>query len=150
MRSEWNQWDPGVEVNRVTGEIKFKRKATRGYSMIFDEGHLQLALDRKIWGQTRSILDYLMGKSYKGVSYVAQKDIAKIYQIDKTNVSRAIKKLIDHGYITKGKKNGPYHSYVFTDKIARKRQVQYKKVVETYPYLDANLGIKANAARVTH
>lgn len=80
--------------------------------MGIQEAFIALAKDKEIRGRTRSVLDYLMGKiGFENYICIQQKEICEALEMDKSNVSNAIKLLLNRGIILPGPKLGRTSSY---------------------------------------
>lgn len=90
-----------------------------------------LAKDKEIWGQTRAVLDYLTGAlNFDNYIFISQQEIAQELDINRSNVSLAIKKLIKKDILKKGEKKGLYCNYMlnpsFFFKHDKKKRTELK------------------------
>lgn len=77
-------------------------KIRKKWFMIFQEVYQLLALDKDIRGEPRSILDLMFSvMKFQNKIPLHQSQISKILSINQSNVSKAIKKLIDKEIIVK-------------------------------------------------
>jgi len=100
-----------VLVDLSTGEvlpaITWVRKKWKGESfiMVFQEAFKALAKDKEITYEARRVLDLLFSKlDFENYILVPQTEIAQELGMQKPNVSRAIKILIQKGIILEGPK----------------------------------------------
>lgn len=119
----YEQMPDGSMMNAVTGEIldqrsgtfihvPYKVKFNEEWFMAFQEALEQLAADRDLWGRPRAVLDYLMARlSFENFIAIEQKEICDKLNLNKSNVSAAIKVLVDKEILKKGPKIGRTHSY---------------------------------------
>lgn len=101
-------------VNTKTGEVKEgyfvyvaypkpKIKNTR-WMMTFQDSLIEIAKDRELTGEIKSVLFFLMGNlEFENYISIKQVEIAKQLEMHKTHVSRAIKVLVDKEIILKVK-----------------------------------------------
>ena len=101
-------------INTQTGEIKDgyfvyvaypkpKIRNTR-WMMSFQDSLIEIAKDKELTGETKSVLFFLMGNlEFENYLTIKQVEIAKQLDMQKTNVSRAMKLLVDKGIILKVK-----------------------------------------------
>ena len=101
-------------VNKKTGEIKdgyfvyvaypkAKIRNTR-WMMTFQDSLIEIAKDRELTGETKSVLFFLMGNlEFENYITIKQVEIAKQLEMQKTHVSRAIKLLVNKEIILKVK-----------------------------------------------
>jgi hypothetical protein len=73
---------------------------------------LLIAKDRELWGLTRAVLDYLCGRlDFENWVSVPQKEIVDYLGINKSDISKAISKLVAKGILIKGPAVGRSSSY---------------------------------------
>lgn len=101
-------------VNTKTGEVKEgyfvyvaypkpKIKNTR-WMMTFQDSLIEIAKDRELTGEIKSVLFFLMGNlEFENYITIKQVEIAKQLGMQKTHVSRAIKVLVNKEIILKVK-----------------------------------------------
>ena len=123
MSKRYKQMPDGSMMDTLTGEILDEEKGTfihvpyrikfdEDWFMAFQEALEQLATDRDLWGRPRAVLDYLMARlSFENFIAIEQKEICEKLNLNKTNVSAAIKILVEKEIIKKGPKIGRTHSY---------------------------------------
>lgn len=81
---------------------KNRKKLRKKFVMLFQETYIALAKDREIRGETRSILDLMLGMmSFENKIPIHQAKMGEILQIAPCKVSLAIKKLLNKGIIEK-------------------------------------------------
>ncbi len=134
--SEMIQLKDGTMADKRTGEIldskngcfmyiPFRDKLKEDWFMAFSEAFKSLAKDRDLRGEPRSILDYLFSiLSFENFIAIEQSHISKDLNIDKANVSKSIKILIDKGILEKGPKIGKTWSYKLNPFYAWKGSVK--------------------------
>lgn len=120
-------------IDLDTGEIFpeipviFNRAPSIGknWYMQFQNALDSWATDRELWGRPRAILDFLLSRmDYENYVNVQQKEIAEKLKIDKSNVSRAISKLIQKDIILPGPKSGTMRSYKLNENYGWKGKVK--------------------------
>ncbi|MGI4851760.1 MAG: MarR family transcriptional regulator [Janthinobacterium lividum] len=80
--------------------------------MDIQDAFIALAKDKEICGRTRRVLDYMFGKlGFENYICIQQKEICEALDIQKANVCRAIKVLLEKGIILPGPKLGRTSSY---------------------------------------
>lgn len=76
------------------------------------DGFIRLAKDPDLTGEDlKVLLAYLGNLDFENYLQISQQAIATDLQIDKTQVSRATKKLIEKGILIKGSKIGKHCTY---------------------------------------
>lgn len=97
--------ETGIEYDKheYTNFMEKKRKKLREkFVMLFQDTYIALAKDREIRGETRSILDLMLGMmGFENKIPIHQAKIGEILQIAPCKVSLAIKKLLNKGIIEK-------------------------------------------------
>ncbi len=89
-----------------------KRKHIGEFVMVFQRAFVEIAKDRDLRGEAGAILNYLLGKmDYENYICVEQRIIAEDLNIHRTNVSTAMKLLVDKGVLIKGEKHGRNNTY---------------------------------------
>ena len=101
-------------VNTKTGEVKdgyfvyvaypkAKIRNTR-WMMTFQDSLITIAKDKELTGEMKSVLFFLMGNlEFENYITIKQVEIAKQLEMQKTNVSRAMRLLVDKSIILKVK-----------------------------------------------
>lgn len=119
----FQQLPDGSLLDRETGEILDQSRGTfvfvpskiklkEGWFMAFQDAFESLAKDRDLWGQPTAVLHYLMSKlSFENYVALEQKEVSVGLEMDKSDVSRAFKTLVDKGIIEKGPRIGKSWSY---------------------------------------
>lgn len=108
------QDDKVQTVNEKTGEIKegyfvyiaYPKPKIRNkrWMMIFQDSLIEIAKDRELTGETKSVLFFLMGNlEFENYITIKQVEIARQLGMQKTHISRAMKLLVDKGIILKVK-----------------------------------------------
>jgi hypothetical protein len=104
--------DTGEILQGVPVYLYAKVKWREDWFMGIQEAFIALAKDKEIRGRTRSVLDYMFGKlAFENYICIQQKEIVEALEINKTNVSKAIKLLLQRGIILPGPKLGRTTSY---------------------------------------
>jgi hypothetical protein len=123
MRSKFSQLEDGTVFDASTGEIydrsqyvamivPRKQKIKENWFMGFQDAFEALAIDKELRGEPRAVLDFLISRlDFENYILVQQVEIARKLEIDESNVSRAIKKLVDKQVILRGPKAGKTPSY---------------------------------------
>lgn len=117
------------EIKAILARPKKRDKETDFYMGKQDTVIKILAKDKELWGQTRAVLDYLVGILQIGnLIFISQKDIAKELNIDPVRVSEAIRKLCKKQIIIKDKTcniRGHYKmnpAYFWKGEIAKRKE----------------------------
>ena len=108
-----------VFVDSETGEIKdglavyFPRKIrAEGFFMAWQEGFERLATDKEITLEALRVINYMFARlDYENYIRVTQADIARALDMKPSNVSRAVKLLIDKDILVLGLKVGRSYTY---------------------------------------
>lgn len=123
MRSKFGQLSDGTVFDSSTGEIydrseyvamivPRKQKIKENWFMGFQEAFEALAKDRELRGEPRAVLDFLISRlDFENYILIQQVEVAKELEMDETQVSRSIKKLVDKDVILRGPKVGRTPSY---------------------------------------
>lgn len=101
-------------VNTKTGEVKdgyfvyvaYPKTKIRNerWFMSFQDSLITIAKDKELTGEIKSVLFFLMGNlEFENYITIKQVEIAKQLEMQKTNVSRSIKLLVDKSIILKVK-----------------------------------------------
>jgi hypothetical protein len=123
-------------VDLETGEMLYavipirQKHLGGGFFMALQEGFMYLAqLD--LPGRTRRVLDYLFAKlDFENWIRITQSQIAKDLGLDRADVSKAIKQLVDHQIILKGPKVGNSWTYRLDPAFGWKGKAKNKKAAE--------------------
>jgi len=119
----FQQLPDGSLLDKETGEILDQGSGTfvfipsrikikEGWFMAFQDAFESLAKDRELWGQPTAVLHYLMSKlSFENYIALEQKEISTTLEMDKSDVSRAVKTLVGKGILEKGPRLGKSWSY---------------------------------------
>jgi len=119
----FQQLPDGSLLDRETGEILDQSRGTfvfvpsrikikEGWFMAFQDAFESLARDKDLWGQPTAVLHFLMSRlSFDNYIALEQKEISDQLSVDKSDVSRAIKKLVEKGILEKGPRIGKSFSY---------------------------------------
>ncbi len=120
---KFEQQADGSLLDKDTGEILDHSRGTfifvpsriklkEGWFMAFQDAFESLARDRDLWGQPTAILHYLMSRlSFDNYIALEQKEISVSLDIDKSDVSKAIKILVEKGILERGPRLGKSWSY---------------------------------------
>lgn len=119
----FQQLPDGSLLDKETGEILDQSRGTfvfvpsriklkEGWFMAFQDAFESLAKDRELWGQPTAVLHYLMSKlSFDNYVALEQKEVSVGLEMDKSDVSRSFKTLVEKGIIEKGPRIGKSWSY---------------------------------------
>lgn len=92
--------------------VQAKIKWREGWFMGIQDAFIALAKDKEICGRTQRVLDYMFGKlGFENYICIQQKEICEALDIEKANVFRSIKVLLEKGIILPGPKLGRTSSY---------------------------------------
>lgn len=120
---KFHQLPDGSLLDKETGEILDQNRGTfmfvpsrvkikEDWLMTFQDALVALAADRDLWGRPRAVLDYMMGRlNFDNYIALEQREIADALSLERSNVSSAIKMLVDKGIIEKGPRLGKSWSY---------------------------------------
>lgn len=93
--------------------------------MGFQDAFIALAKDREITMDSRRVLDYLMGNlGFENYIAIPQRQIAEALNMQKANVSRAIKLLVNKQILIEGPKLGRTHTYRLSNTYGWKGSVK--------------------------
>jgi predicted transcriptional regulator len=94
-------------VNVLVGKRSKTPYAPGKWFMANQEGWHTLAKDTELTLRSRRVLDFLFGRlDFENWILVSQAEIAEELELDKANVCRAIKQLVDKGILFRGPKTG--------------------------------------------
>lgn len=106
---------PKSELDRLktkAGEKPHKDKLPGGYFAMWTSPFKVMAMDRDIKGEDFRVFGVLADTlDDENWIKVAQKDVAEALGMNKQNVSRSIKRLVDGGYLFEGPKVGNGRTY---------------------------------------
>lgn len=146
-KDKWKKRNLGT-IDLDTGEIiegvavytpgRVKWPKDKGFFMGIQDAFIALAKDKEIRGNTRSVLDYLMGKlGFENWISIQQKEIVENLGLHKAIVSKSIKLLVQKKIILSGPKIGNRttsyklnESYGYKGKlenIAKNNVINFKK-----------------------
>lgn len=118
----------GSIIDTKTGEVlghghfvyvQQRVRITEGWFMGFQGMFSELAQNRRLWGRPRAVLDVLLANlDFENYIAIPQAEIATKLELNKANVSAAIRILLEEGVITKGPKLGRVWSYKLNPNIA--------------------------------
>ncbi len=117
--------ETGEIVQGVPVYIATKVKLREGWFMGFQDAFIALAKDREITMDSRRVLDYLMGNlGFENYIAIPQRQIAEALNMQKANVSRAIKLLVNKQILIEGPKLGRTHTYRLSNTYGWKGSVK--------------------------
>lgn len=126
------------EDNEVTGYILKNRINRLGVHWVatFQDGMAWLAKQDDITGEQLRVFLYLVSRlDFDNYLKVPQKDISEDLNLHKSNVSKAIKKLVEKDIITVGPMAGHSKTYRLNPRIAHRGAKNYKETVIQYDAL---------------
>lgn len=127
-------FDENGEVERYE-PINQQRTLGTKWVATFQDGMGYLAR-QKLTGEQWSVYAYLVEHlNYDNWIRVRQQDICSDLGIDKSNVSKDLKRLIDVDVITKGPMAGRYHTYRMNPRIAHRGSKHYASNIVQYDEL---------------
>ncbi|WP_426578610.1 helix-turn-helix transcriptional regulator (plasmid) [Xenorhabdus stockiae] len=103
--------ETGEDLGGFVAVIRPKQKSSFERHFTMNQAALLLIANELNHEQTRVLMALLADLDYENYIQVAQSDIAGALKMQKTNVSRAIKNLIDFGIILEGPKIGRSKTY---------------------------------------
>ncbi|MGB4497136.1 MAG: winged helix-turn-helix domain-containing protein [Methylococcaceae bacterium] len=127
-------------VNTKTGEIKEgyfiyiahpKAKIrNERWIMTFQDSLIIIAKDKELTGEVKSVLFFLMGNlEFENYISIKQVEIAKQLELQKSNVSRAMKLLVDKSIILKIK-DGSMTGYKLNPNYGWKGKVENREIAK--------------------
>ena len=125
------------EDGEVTGYLSKTRKNVLGVHWVaaFQDGFTWLAQQR-MTGEQLSVFLYLLGQlDFDNYLKVQQKDIAEKLHLNKSNVSKAMKKLAELDVITVGPMAGRSRTYRLNPRIAHRGAKNYRNTLIEYDKL---------------
>lgn len=125
------------EDGEVTGYLSKTRKNVLGVHWVaaFQDGFTWLA-QQKMTGEQSSVFLYLLGKlDFDNYLKVQQKDIAEALHMQKSHVSRAMKKLAELDVIVVGPMAGRSKTYRLNPRIAHRGTKNYRNTLIEYDRL---------------
>lgn len=125
------------EDGEVTGYLSKTRKNILGVHWVaaFQDGFTWLAQQR-MTGEQLSVFLYLLGQlDFDNYLKVQQKDIAEKLHLNKSNVSKAIRKLAELDVITVGPMAGRSKTYRLNPRIAHRGAKNYRNTLIEYDRL---------------
>ena len=104
--------------------VKAKVKWHEGFVMTFQEAVIKVAEDKDMNHQMTRVWLLMIGKmSFENWIMLPQTEISESLQMKTSDVSRAIRKLLDKGLLLKGPKMGRTSAYKLNSKYAWKGKV---------------------------
>lgn len=123
-------FSPGTYKIMVVRDKPRKMKE-KDWFMGYNAAFTKLAKDKEMRGEPRAILDYLMAvMDFENFIQVDQTYIAKELEINKANVSKAMKVLLDKKIIKKGPKAGRSNTYKLNSFYAWRGSVEKKRTAQ--------------------
>lgn len=102
-----------------------KKLKIEGWFMAFQEAFIYMAKDKSLTLTPRRVLDYLLGiLDFDNKIIVCQSQIAEELNLYRSDVSSAIRTLIQKGYIEKGPKSGRSYTYRLSTDFGYKGRVK--------------------------
>lgn len=119
--------DPAKYKIIVVPEKRQKMKE-RDWFMAYNVAFKALAKDKEMRGEPRALLDFLMAiMDFENFLAIDQTYIAKELDINKANVSKAMKVLVEKKILKKGPKVGRSNTYKMNDYYAWRGSVENKR-----------------------
>lgn len=122
------------ENGEITRYEPMNQQKTLGNKWVatFQDGMGYLAR-QKLTGEQWSVYAYLVEHlDYDNWIRVRQQDVCKDLGIDKSNVSKALKRLVEVDVITRGPMAGRYHTYRMNPRIAHRGARHYANNLVQY------------------
>ncbi len=117
--------ETGELIEGVPVYIATKVKLREGWFMGFQEAFVELAKDPDLQGENYRVLFYLFGNlGFENYIAIPQRQIADALGMKTTNVSRAIKVLVDKEILLEGPKLGRTHTYRLSNLFGWKGSVK--------------------------
>ena len=128
-----------IVMDEVTGDIKScvpikNKNLGNGWVAMYQEAMAQIAKE-KLTGEQSSVLWYLLAKvDFDNYLMVNQTKMAKELDINRVNISKAIKKLCEREIIVEGPRIGLCKTYRLNPYIAHKGKKRDKTIIEFESY----------------
>ncbi|WGL94102.1 MarR family transcriptional regulator [Arsenophonus nasoniae] len=119
--------DTGEEVGSFVAIIRPKQKSAFERHFTMNQAALLLIANELNHDQMRVLMALLADLDYENYIQVSQMDIAKILKMQKSNVSRAVKNLLEFGVILEGPKIGRSKTYRLNPQFGWKGTVSNHK-----------------------
>lgn len=92
--------------------VPARPKLKESWFMFFQSACEQLALDKDLSGETFRVLMHLLSTlDFENYILIQQSEVAEKLEMKRSNVSRAVKQLLERGILVKGGKIGRTYSY---------------------------------------
>jgi predicted transcriptional regulator len=124
----------------------------QGWFMGMQQAFIAMAKDKELTGEIRRVLDYMMGvMDFENFVGIEQKQVAEELDMQASNVSRAIKKLLEKGIVTLGPRFGKIKTYKMNWHYAWKGKAinRQKEIAKAYREADPKAGKKSGARAKT-
>lgn len=119
--------DTGEEVGGFVAVIRPKQKSAFERHFTMNQDALKILAKTLTGEQFKVLMMLLADLDYENYIQVAQADIAESLEMQKANVSRGVKALLDIGVILQGPKIGRSHSYRLNPQFGWKGTVKNHK-----------------------
>ncbi|MDC9591590.1 hypothetical protein PSI23_20480 [Xenorhabdus sp. XENO-10] len=119
--------ETGEDLGGFVAVIRPKQKSSFERHFTMNQAALLLIANELNHEQTRVLMALLADLDYENYIQIAQIDVANALKMQKTNVSRAIKNLIEFGIILEGPKIGRSKTYRLNPQFGWKGTVSNHK-----------------------
>ena len=132
------------EGQQAIALVTFEKKLSRNsrHIRVFQDGLFELAKDKDLTGDAlRTILGVLSHLEYEGTFSMSLSSLAKDLGVNRAAMSRAVKLLVEKGYLKVSKTTGQVKTYVVDPGFAFKNRVskldriiqEFDKLPDTHP-----------------
>lgn len=128
------------------------RVKLQGWFMGIQQAFVELAKDKRMDLKTKEVLMYLLGiMGFENIVAIEQKRVAEELGMQKQNVYRAFKQMLDIGVLERGPSIGKTKSYMINLQYVWKGKVvnRQKEIAKRWRDSDPNPGAKSEAKAKT-
>ena len=125
------------EDRNLLGIVVPTQKLKSNHVRTFQDGLTEIALDKELCGDDlRTLLGILANLEYENKFTISLTTLAEKLEIPRSNLSKAVKKLVKKGYLAKEGSQGNIIHYMVDPRIAFKSRVsKFSKVIDHWDNL---------------
>ena len=122
------------EDRKLLGVIVPTQKLKSNHVRTFQEGLTEIVLDKELSGDDlRTLLGILANLEYENKFTISLTTLSERLEMPRSNLSKAVKKLVRKGYLTKEGKQGNISHYMVDPRIAFKSRVsKFSKILDRW------------------